>query len=54
MVLIKLTFIPSDGTAAKDYQLDNFDVKGVSGKDIRQLLADKVRVPTGTLDFASL
>jgi len=53
MVLIKLTFIPSDGTAAKDYQLENFDVAGVSGRDIRQLLADKVNVPTGTSRFAS-
>jgi len=48
MVLIKLTFIPSDGSLAKDYQLENFDIAGVSGKDIRQLLADKVNVPTRT------
>ena len=48
MVNFKVTFIPSDGTPAKDYQFDNFDITGVSGAKLRELLAEKVNVATGT------
>ena len=48
MVNIKLTFIPSDGSQARDYMLDNFDLAGITGLSLKTLLAERVNVPACT------
>lgn len=48
MVNIKLTFIPGDGNPAKDYAMDNFDVTGITGAKLKELVSEKVNVPVST------